>query len=167
MESSFYERIKTICDSKAKVLLFVDMDGTIVEYDFFTKEFKEKNENSLFVNLRPLTSVIECLEKINELPNLELYILSACRYNSDATQKQEWLEKHAPFIKRENTFILIRENNDYEKGTIPFAKSEFIKNMLKEDEHAIFLEDTHDNMKKAKDLLGDQITNFHISTFIE
>jgi len=163
----FYERVKTICEKHKKVLFFIDMDGSIVEFDFFTKEFREKNQDGLFLNLRPLTSIIKCLEKINEIPNIELYILSICRYNDDAIQKIKWLDRYVPFLKNENRFILTRENGDYDIETKYDVKGEFIKKMLKEDEYAIFLEDTHDNMKKARDLLGDQITNFHISSLIE
>ena len=167
MGTLLYEKIKAICDSKEKVLFFIDMDGTIAEYTFFTKEFKERNRDGLFVNLRPLTSVIKCIEKTKEIPNIELYILSLCKYNSDIIQKVEWLGKHAPFIKRENIFILTRENLEYTPETIADVKAKFINEFLKEDEHAIFLEDTHKNMEKAKDLLGGQIDNFHISSFIE
>lgn len=35
----FYNRIKEICKKHKKVALFVDMDGTIVEYRVFPENF--------------------------------------------------------------------------------------------------------------------------------
>jgi len=164
----FYEKIKAICEKYEDVSFFIDMDGTIAEYEFFTKEYRENNKDGLFINIRPLKGVINCLKKINtDFPNIKLYILSLCKFNSDSLQKLDWLSRHAPFIKKDNTFILTRENGDYTPETIGEVKAEFIKKMISSDEHVVFLEDTHVNMKNAKDLLEEQVSVFHISSFIE
>ena len=165
-ELHFFEKVKKICQKQKKVLQFIDMDGTIAEYEFFTKEFKELNADGLFINIRPLTTVINCIEKINQLPNVETYILSICMFEDDKRQKLDWLERHTPFIKKENRIILTKENGDYNDENMTEVKAKFIDSHLKENEHAILLEDTHDNMKKAKAVLDDRITNFHISSFI-
>ena len=161
------EKIKNICKNQNKVLMFIDMDGTIAEYEFFTKEYKEKNKEGLFKNIRPLTTVIKCLEDIKTIPNIELYILSICMYEYDKGEKLEWLKKHVPFIKKENIKILTMEKGEYNSDTRFSVKAEYIRNLMSSDEYAIFLEDTHDNMKKAKELLGERVTNFHISSFVK
>ena len=60
----FYNLIK---DFKEELIIFVDMDGVITDYDFGNKlDFKNK---------RPLTTNIKTLKKISELKKVELYIL--------------------------------------------------------------------------------------------
>ena len=163
---NIYNKIKAICNEKEKVLMFIDMDGTIAEYEFFTKEYQEQNKDGLFINIRPLTSVIDCLKQINEIPNIELYILSICMYEHDKTEKMIWLDKYVSFVKKENRIVLTMENNEYTKETKFNVKAKYISELLKDNEHAVILEDTHENMKIAKELLGDKVTNFHISSFV-
>ena len=64
----FYNLIK---DFKEEIMIFVDMDGVITDYNFGNKlDFKNK---------RPLTINIRTLKKISELKGVELYILSICK----------------------------------------------------------------------------------------
>ena len=79
----FYELIKNISDNK-KTRIYVDMDGVIACYDFGKPlNFKTK---------RPLNTNIKTLEKINNLHNVELFILSVCRLNKEIDDKTKWLD---------------------------------------------------------------------------
>ena len=164
---NIYDKIKKISETNDKVLMFVDMDGTIAEYNFFTKEYQEENKDGLFINTRPLTSVLDCLNKISKINNIELYILSICMYEHDKKEKLDWLNKYTPFIKKNNRVILTQENNDYTPQNKFEVKAEYMNNLATNNEHIIFLEDTHENMRKSKELLGDRITNIHISSFVD
>ena len=86
----FYNLIKNLSSEK-ELVIFVDMDGVISSYDV--------GKPLDFLNKRPLKENINKLEKINELPNIELYILSICRKNFQIEEKNIWLDKYAPFLK--------------------------------------------------------------------
>ena len=50
----FYNRISEICKNHKKVALFVDMDGTIVEYRVFPENFVTTETKEVFLNAEPL-----------------------------------------------------------------------------------------------------------------
>ena len=50
----FYNRISEICRNHKKVALFVDMDGTIVEYRVFPENFVTTETKEVFLNAEPL-----------------------------------------------------------------------------------------------------------------
>lgn len=67
-----------------KIKLLVDMDGVIADYEFGSAKDYDKK--------RPLKASIRKLEKISEMPNVELYIFSATRKSEGIEQKHWWLE---------------------------------------------------------------------------
>ncbi len=73
--SDFYNRVKEICSKYKKVAMFVDMDGTIVEYNVYPEGTVTTNSKGLFVNNRPINIIIDELKKISKIENLDLYIL--------------------------------------------------------------------------------------------
>ena len=100
----FYNLIKDLVKNK-KTIMYVDMDGVIAAYDFGKPlEFDKK---------RPLYTNIKKLEEVSKLENLELRILSACRTIDQINEKNEWLDKYAPFFTKDNRHILARELYDY------------------------------------------------------
>ena len=96
------EYIKNFDNTNIKI--FVDMDGTIVDYVV--------GNSTDFADRRPLTSSIEKLEEISKQNNVELYILSVTGGDKGFGEKQEWLDKYAPFFKQENRIIISRESNN-------------------------------------------------------
>ena len=98
----FYNLIKEISLNN-KVILFIDMDGVIASYDF--------GHPLDFVNKRPLFTNIKKLEKLCDLKNVELHILSVCREDKQIDEKLNWLKKYVPFIKHENVHILSKHSN--------------------------------------------------------
>lgn len=99
----FYNLIKDLSKDK-ELVIFCDMDGVIAAFDFGKPlDFHKK---------RPLITNIKTLEKINELPNVELKIMSACRTDSQIEEKNIWLDEHAPFFLKENRNILSRESHN-------------------------------------------------------
>lgn len=96
------EFLKQFKDKKIK--MFVDMDGTIVDYIV--------GNSTDFSDRRPLTSSINKLEEISKQPNVELFILSVTRGDKGLEEKQDWLDKYAPFFKNENRVIISRESNN-------------------------------------------------------
>ena len=113
----FYNLINGMA-KKSNIKLFIDMDGVIAAYNFGKPlEFKNK---------RPLTTNIETIKKVKTIDNVELHILSICRQNFQRDDKNNWLDKNAPFFKKENRHILSKEEiRDKSSAEI---KLEFLKN---------------------------------------
>lgn len=114
----FLNLIKQISNDK-EILMCVDMDGVITSYD--------AGKPLDFLNKRPLTENIKKLEQISKLPNVELKILSICRKNSQIEEKNIWLDKNAPFFKKENRVIISKENITNKKSYE--LKIDYLKNV--------------------------------------
>ena len=115
-----------------KIQLYVDMDGVIADYDVGKAcEYDRK---------RPLTTSIKKLEEISKMENVEMHIMSITRMDEGFEEKNIWLDKYAPFFKKENRVILSRQSNNF-KTSIEL-KNEYFKN-LKRDGSVIILIDDH------------------------
>ena len=126
----FENYLKELGNKKIKV--FVDMDGTIVDYVV--------GDVINFEGRRPLTHSIKNLENINNvMQNVEIYVLSVTRMNSGIKQKIEWIQKHVPFIKKENIIILAREDNDF--LTAKELKANYLEKYKNDDSIIIMVDD--------------------------
>ena len=163
--SNFYNKIKTICCKYKKVAMFVDMDGTIVEYIVHPFGSITTKSKGLFLNGKPIKSVINELEEISKIENLDLYILSMARSNIIVHEKKEWLKNNASFINEDRYIILNREAGDYGDDNRNIIKAKKIQEKLENDyDYAIFLDDDHKVIHKAQELLKDKCEVFHISS---
>ena len=125
----FKSKIDELKDEKLKI--FVDMDGTISDYDM---------GGGLDYSIkRPLKSNISQIEEIADYKNVELYILSVSRHNSGIKQKQEWLDKYVPFIKKENRIIISREANDMKRSR--YIKLEYLEGIDRSNCKVIVIDD--------------------------
>ena len=123
-----------------KINLYVDMDGVIADYTF--------GEPCNYHKKRPLFSSISKLEEISKLDNVELYILSATRRTEGIEQKNIWLDKYAPFFKKENRVIISREDNNYAKSST--LKALYMKNVEKNGEIIVIIDDDPQNLKEIR-----------------
>lgn len=162
----FYERIKEICNKYKNVAMFIDMDGTIVEYIIYPDGKITTEAKGLFINNKPVKIVIDELRKINNIENLDLYILTMSRSYIVADEKKEWLKKYVKFIDEKNWIIINRQAGDYNDENRSRIKAEKIQEKLKEYEHAIFLDDDHNVLHGAVKILKDKCDVFHISSAI-
>lgn len=105
------------------IKLFIDMDGVIADYDFgIPKEYDKK---------RPLYDSIKKLKDISKMNNIELHILSVTRMTNGREEKNTWLDKYVPFIKKENRIILSREENNFESSSS--LKANYLSNLETKD----------------------------------
>lgn len=162
----FYNKINKICKENKKVALFVDMDGTIVEYEVFPEGYVTNETKEVFLNAQPLNVVIENLKKINEIENIDIYILSLSRSSIIVEEKKQWLKKYIPFIKEENYIILNKEKGDYNSENREFIKSIKMKEKLNEYDFVILLDDEHKILRKTQKELKNDGSVFHISSAI-
>lgn len=142
----FYNLMKELSNKK-EVILFVDMDGVIASYDI-GRPFD-------FLNKRPLMVRIKELEEVSKLPNIEICILSICRKDFQINEKNEWLDRYAPYFKKENRFIISKESK--EGFTSAEIKADFLEE-FKTDKQKVFVDD--DNMVLKK--VGENIENIII-----
>ena len=128
-----------------KIKIFVDMDGVIADYNVgVAKDYDKK---------RPLYDSIKKLEIINEMPNVELFIFSATRMSEGYQQKQIWLDKYAPFFKKENRIIISREDNGMIESSI--LKANYLKEYKKDDSIIVVIDDDPKNLKEIKKINED------------
>ncbi len=131
----FYNEIQKLTKGK-KTRIYVDMDGVIASYNF--------GKPLDFKNKRPLTTNIKTLNKLCELENIELFILSVCKLNYQIKEKNDWLDKYAPFFDKDKRIIISKENN-------PSVESKELKlNYLKSlnlNKQIIFIDDDNEILK--------------------
>lgn len=70
-------------------------------YDLLTEE--------LFTNLKPIEGAIEVTKRLSLDDRVELYIITASDYHT-VPIKVEWLSKHFPHLKKENTIICFNKS---------------------------------------------------------
>lgn len=136
--------------------IFVDMDGVIADYDF--------DHNLDFKSKRPIKTNIKTLKKISELENINLYILSICKENSQINEKNEWLDKNAPYFKKENRIILSKD--DKKNKSSKDLKYEYLKKFLKDNKKIIVIDDDNEILKYLKKNLKEVIL-FQDSSIID
>lgn len=141
----FYNLIKKLSDKK-EIILFVDMDGVIASYDV--------GKPLDFLNKRPLKENIEKIKSVGELPNVELYILSICRKNSQIDEKNSWLNLHAPFFKQENRIVISKEKHP--NISSPELKANYLLN-FKTNKQMVLLDDDNAVLHKVMDTVNKVI----------
>ncbi len=130
-----------------RLRVYVDMDGVIADYIVGEAENFDKK--------RPLFSSIQKLEEISQMDNVELFILSISRMDEGVEQKQEWLNKYAPFFKIENRIIVPRESNDFKSSSE--LKASFIKELERDDSVIVVIDDDPRILFAIKDTCNDVI----------
>ena len=149
----FYNIIKELSD-KTEVMLFFDMDGVISSYD--------AGKKLDFANKRPLTENINKIKKISTLNNVTLYILSICKKNFQIEEKNNWLDKNAPFFDKSNRIISKEQHPNIDSPTL---KSDFLKN-LNTSSQIVLVDDDNAVIKKVLDVT-DNVIVFQDSELID
>lgn len=140
---NFYKEMVKYGDKEIK--LYVDMDGVIADYDF---------GNPLdFKNKRPLLTNIKVLEKVSKLKNVDIHILSVCKKDVQIKEKNDWLDKYAPFIKKENREVLSKESNE---GASKELKANYLKS-IKTDALVMLIDDDNEILKFVRDNVNNVI----------
>lgn len=106
----FYENLNNReTDGAANKRLFVDMDGTLAEFNP-TKKLEDLYEEGYFKNLKPYQTVVDAIKHIIlNYPDIEVYVLSAYLSDSEYAlkEKKEWLNKHLPEIDVEHQLFCV------------------------------------------------------------
>ena len=118
-----------------KVLMFVDMDGVITDYNF--------NKPLDFKNKRPIKNNIETFKTISKIPNIILYILSICHNDYQIAEKNNWLNENAPFFKKKNRIIISKESHPNTSSSI--LKYQTLKEIYEQNKDKIIIHIDDDN----------------------
>ena len=86
----FIEKVDRICRENKKVAMFIDMDGTIVEYVIYGSEKELINSKNNFLNANPIDIIIDKLRKINEIDNIHFDI---SKNNKNRRRKKAMVKK--------------------------------------------------------------------------
>ena len=121
--------IKRFKDKRIKI--YVDMDGVIADFDVGNPSEYDKK--------RPLLSNIAILREISKKENIEMFILSITRMTIGREEKNRWLDKYVEFIKKENRYIISREENNFIPSKI--LKSRFMKKIVRDGSVIILIDD--------------------------
>jgi len=112
-----YHRLLEYCDDVVDVPyytnkhIFFDMDGTLAAYQHMPLDENGNinfTDGEYFKYARPVQPV---LDRILNRDNV--YILSAMPNSQSLREKEEWLDKHAPFIPKENRFFVGNKRYKY------------------------------------------------------
>lgn len=163
---NFCEKIENICKKYKKVALFVDMDGTITEYKVYQSGFITNDTKELFLNAEPVNIIIDNLKAVNNIENLDIYILSLSKSKIINEEKKVWLKKYVPFIEEKNYIILVKENGDYNQENRTIVKAQKMKNKLDEYDYVMLLDDEHKILRETQKELQDKGEVFHVSSAI-
>lgn len=162
----FYNKINQICNKNERVAMFIDMDGTVVEYIVYGEKEKLEKSVGLFSNAEPIDYVIKILEEINNIENIDLYILTLAKSSNIVKEKEEWLQKYMAFIDKSNWIIVNKETGEYTKENRDFIKAYKMKEKLPDYDFLILLDDDHKILKQTKKELGDKCNVYHLSSAI-
>lgn len=130
-----------------RVRLFVDMDGVVADYDVGNPSSYDKK--------RPLIDSIKKLEFISNMDNIDMYILSVSRMHDGIKEKNDWLDKYAPFFKKDNRIIIAREDNNFEHSKD--LKKKYITNLYRDDSKIIVIDDDPEILKEISKINKDVI----------
>ena len=159
--SHFINYLKQFNDKKINI--YIDMDGVVADYDMLGFE-GNKDNSDVYLNKRPVTTTIKVLEEVNNLKNVNLYILSVARCENQIPGKVKWLEKNMSFITKEQINILPREGNDFKPAHE--LKRIFLKGNINQDEINIMIDDSHTvlyDLNKS----GINVIPLHITSILD
>ena len=130
--------------------MFIDMDGTITVYDIYPEEIVKQKMQDEYSKAEPAQYIIDILKEINEIPNIDLYILS--------------LSKTLKITEEKNWIIITRELNEYSSENRDIIKAQKIKELKEQYDYSILLDDDHKILKEAQKMLDTKFSPFHISS---
>lgn len=161
--SKFIEKVEKTCQENQKVAMFIDMDGTIAVYNVYQEDKVAEKMEEDYDNAEPLKDIIKTLEKISQISNIDLYILSLSKTSKLTEKKKTWLEKNTPFIPKKNWLIITKEIGEYNKENRDIIKAKKMEEKCDKYNHLILLDDDHKVLREAQKKLGKNVDVYHVS----
>jgi len=151
-------------DNHNKQFILFDMDGVLAEYVAGEEVAICNNVDGVYINKRPLKTMIKLAEDLSMKDNITVGVLSSCEYKNQEKEKLDWLQQYAPFIDKTNIYIIIWSEENYTRETRKNAKLEVVET-IKGYDKIFLIEDRHDIIKTTNAKLPG--VAHHISELIE
>lgn len=139
-------------DENCKQLILFDMDGVVAEYVAGEEKLIVDKVPNVYLNKRPLNSIIAIAKALNDAENISVGILSSCEHHSQIDEKMAWLDKYMPFLNKSNIHIIPWCDGKYTRETRKFAKLDIIKTITGYDK-IYLIEDKHDIIKATNKVM--------------
>ena len=164
----FLDEINKKCTENERVAMFIDMDGTIVNYPVYLKGTISNTTSGKFINEKPLKLIIDKLEEISKISNIDLYILTLAKSSIIVEEKKEWLKKNINFITPDRWIILDKQKGEYNSDNRDYVKAWKMKEIQEKYKYnkVILLDDDHEILKTTLNELKEDSLVYHISTAI-
>lgn len=146
-----------------EINIYVDMDGVVADYDMLSYETNKSNSD-VYLNKRPIKTIINVLEELSHIENVNIYILSVARLRNQIDGKLKWLKENMSFITPDHINIIPRDENDFKHA--PTLKRDFLKNNIDINSINIMIDDSH----QVLDVLyssGINVIPLHITSIID
>lgn len=153
-----------IKDYKGKQLVLFDMDGVLAEYAFGENTDIANEVPNVYLNKRPVQSMINVAKELCQMQDVSVGILSSCNFQSQMIEKKKWLKKYMPFLQDDLVYIIIWADEDYTKETRCFAKLNEIKK-IKGYDKIYLIDDKHSILNATNEALPG--CAHHVSEFID
>lgn len=162
---NFIEKIDNIYKQNKNIEIYLDMDGTIVELLFDKNQ--SYREKGVYLNKRPIEPVINEIEEIkNRFPLIKFKILSCAKSNQMRNEKNEWLNKHMPFINQNDRIIFSEEAGDYLREDRDIVKAEYINKNITDDKVTILIDDDIEVLRGVQNLLKENVIPVHVTSIL-
>ena len=156
--------IPSFINNNEKQLVLFDMDGVLAEFIAGEDVFIENETPNIYLNKRPIKTVVKVAKKLSKMKNITVGILSSCSHQSQVLEKKKWLQKYLPFVQDGNIFIVVWANEKFTMANRRKAKLKKIQTMSGYDK--IFLiEDKHDNISETNKVIKN--CAHHVSELID
>lgn len=164
----FLDEINKKCTENERVAMFIDMDGTIVNYPVYLKGTISNTTSGKFINEKPLKLIVDKLEEISKISNIDLYILTLAKSSIIVEEKKEWLKKNINFITPDRWIILDKQKGEYNSDNREYIKGWKMKEIQEKYKYnkVILLDDDHEILKTTLNELKEDSFVYHISTAI-
>ena len=145
------------------VRVYFDMDGVLASYDMITGlDYAEKG---FYTNKRPILASIQFAQYLSKIKNVEVYILSNCHYTYQRNEKLEWLQRHAPFIKKDNINIICFEEFNEDVDLIKLKANFFEETRKLTNDKLIIIDDDIRHLNQMQQV--ETLLPYHVSALIE
>ena len=161
----FCSKINSIYQKNQNIEIYLDMDGTIVE-------FLLDNDNNFlkdgeYLKKKPISPILYIMKKIKEkYPLIKFKILSCAGTNQMKKEKNEWIDKYIPYICNEDRIIFSKENGEYSNENSDIVKAEYLSNVSVNSNIIMFIDDDVRNLIKVQKLGKNNIIPIHVTSVL-
>lgn len=165
MNKSLYQQVNELLSSDTPTMLFVDMDGVLTEYKYGEGNSILNGDIEVYLDKRPIQTVIDIIAKYYNVNNNEFKILTSCIDKSQEKAKLKWVEKYMQFFNLKDFICVL--SNDFNQRVD--KKVDIICKYARKrpEKRTIVIEDTHIILKKCWDKSQHKILPVHIINLIK